>query len=169
MKSSAITLSAVSVLAFGTIIYSILQSSKPSEELPTEAILREDISSLQIPKDRPSTFNVTVPFSGESLTLVLEKNQVFGKNTRFLVDDGTGKLKQIEQSEENSYLGRVTGHSEFSVSATLTQEGMTAIISRPGKISIQVKPIDDGDLHQISLDKTEIKGQLKEEIFGSEN
>lgn len=75
MKSSAITLSAIYVLALGTIIYFVSQSSNLSEELPSEALVREDVSALKIPKDRPSSFSVTMPFGDESLTLVLEETK----------------------------------------------------------------------------------------------
>jgi len=62
---------------------------------------------LEVPSDLPDEFSVEVWCLGEHLTLVLEKNSVFGENTRFLVVDEDGERVELQLGKERSYLGRV--------------------------------------------------------------
>lgn len=108
---------------------------------------------LDLPAGLPKAFSVTIPFSGQRLTLRLEKHEVFGENTRFLVSDGKGGLTEIERGLDRSYLGRVAERPDFAVSAVLTEGGLIATVLRPGQAAIAVEPFRGtgiGSLHMVS-------------------
>ncbi|MEM1083734.1 MAG: LamG-like jellyroll fold domain-containing protein [Verrucomicrobiota bacterium] len=110
--------------------------------------------SLELPEGLPSSFSVAVPFEGRQLTLQLEKNSVFGKNTRILVDDGTGSPREIDLGPDPSYLGQVAERPDFTVSGVLTDDGLVASIIRPYQESISIEPDPealDSAKHRISV------------------
>ena len=122
-----------------------------------ESALIADNGRLVLPSELPGSFLVSVPFQGQKLDLELQKSEVFGENTRFLVDDGTGKLAEIEAGQDRSYLGNVLGHPTFTVSAVLAENGLVANIVRPGQESITIEPLDSSSgnqLHKICLNQT---------------
>lgn len=88
----------------------------------------------------PESFSTTVTYAGETYTLQLDKNSVFNENTRFLIDDGTGKLVEIDRGLDRSYLGSVAEDNTYSVSAVLSESGLIATIIRPGEGSIKIEP-----------------------------
>lgn len=102
---------------------------------------RATIELVELPKATPESFSTTVEFLGETLTLQLNKHAIFGENTRFLVDNGSGELVEIDPGEDRSYLGRVAEHPKYAVSALLTSEGLRANIIRPGQASITIEPV----------------------------
>ena len=125
----------------------------------SEAHLRDSsVSKLILPQGLPDTFLVDLPLSGKVLSLRLEKNQVFGENTRFLISDGNGSLTQIEPGVDCTYLGEAVNQPAFTVSALLTEEGLTATILRPGQSSITVTPVAGSvrrHMHEIIMDQTD--------------
>ncbi|BCX46175.1 hypothetical protein HAHE_00830 [Haloferula helveola] len=100
--------------------------------------------ALRLPAGLPQSFTTAIDIGNESLLLNLAKSQVLGPNSRCLVDDGSGNLKEIELQEDGSYLGHVIGHPEFAVSAVLTEMGMLATVVRPGREPILVEPAPGG-------------------------
>lgn len=110
---------------------------------------------LVLPNDVPASFSVDVPFDGNVLTLNLDKNSVYGENTRLLIDDGSGELKEFDLGEDLSYIGSVEGHPDYAVSAVLGENGLMANIIRPQLASIVITPIQQinlNGLHAIALD-----------------
>ena len=77
------------------------------------------------------------------MTLLLEKHSIYGQNTRFLIDDGSGELTEVDPGVDRSYLGQVSEHPEYAVSAWLAPEGLRANIIRPAQASISVEPVPD--------------------------
>lgn len=131
-------------------------------------LLSQQTNQLSLPTDLPESFSVIVPILGEQLTLQLEKNEVFGEHTRFLVDDGSGKLKEINRGLDRSYLGRVAEHADFTVSAVLSEQGLIASILRPGEENITVEPVlSVPGTHKITLaeahDNDAIQANVSEE------
>ncbi|QDT68952.1 Beta-agarase A precursor [Planctomycetes bacterium MalM25] len=113
----------------------------PSESGETVALETSDtLVSLQLPSDLPQQFSAAISIDDATLTLELEKNSVFGENTRILVDDGTGELVQIDHGPDGTYLGRVAEHPEYSVVAVLGEAGLRASITRPGLSSLSIEP-----------------------------
>jgi len=88
----------------------------------------------------PSSFSTTIRYQEQEMILELEKTPVFGPNTRFLVDDGTGKLVEINKGTESAYVGNVKGLPGSSVNAVLTKEGLMATIKRQGFETIEIQP-----------------------------
>jgi len=88
--------------------------------------------------------------------LQLEKNSVFGKNTRFLVADGSGSLKEADLQTDRSYLGYVAEYPNLMVSAVLSEDGLFANVIRHGQDSIRIEPREvDGELlHYVSAPVT---------------
>lgn len=110
----------------------------------------QDLIIKSIPENLPASFSMALSHSGEKLTLQLEKNTVFGKNTRFLIDDGKGNLIEIDKGPERTYLGYVLEYPDSSVSAILTDEGLTATIDRPGYETLEIRPSrNDKNKHEI--------------------
>ncbi len=110
----------------------------------------QDLIIESLPENLPNNLSIPVVYLGEKLTLELEKSHVFGNNTRFLVDDGSGKLIEIDKGLERTYLGSVAGHPNFIVSAVMTDEGLMASINRPGKEVIEIRPSgNDKRRHEI--------------------
>ncbi|MEM1083466.1 MAG: Ig-like domain-containing protein [Verrucomicrobiota bacterium] len=107
---------------------------------------------LSLPEGLPGQFTVEIPFEGSQLTLDLTKHQVFGHNTRFLVDHGDGELVAIEPGRDRSYLGRVAGRPDLAVSAVLGEDGLLATILRPGQESITIEPVAGKEgVHQVAI------------------
>jgi Secretion system C-terminal sorting domain/Bacterial Ig domain/Metallo-peptidase family M12 len=107
-----------------------------------------------LPKNLPTNLTIPLFYLGEKLTLELEKNLVFGKNTRFLVDDGSGKLIEIDKGLERTYIGNVVQHPDFIVSAVMTDQGLIATINRPGQEMLEIRPLaNDKKSHTIYTTK----------------
>lgn len=100
----------------------------------------QQTAQLALPDDLPASFSATVEYGGETLTLNLHKHTIFGENTRFLVDDGSGELVEIDHGVDRSYMGVVEERLNYSVNAILTPEGLQATIIRPGLSSLRVDP-----------------------------
>lgn len=119
---------------------SFLQSAAVVE---TRATLEADaeLVSLNLPTSLPEHFSTTVLFDGQEFTLELNKHSVFGENTRFLVDDGSGNLVEIDPGVDRSYLGAVVGRPDYAVTAVLTEDGLMANIIRPFESTITIEPV----------------------------
>ncbi len=124
------------------IVYS--QNSITTEE-DTKSLVKT-IKIKSIPANLPETVVIPVSYSGETLSLNLEKNSVFGAHTKCLIDDGTGKLVEVPMTTERSYLGTVSEHEAYTVSAVLTDQGLIANIYRPNQSTIEIAPsgLDNG-------------------------
>jgi Secretion system C-terminal sorting domain/Bacterial Ig domain/Metallo-peptidase family M12 len=105
-----------------------------------QAQKNQDLIIESLPENLPPSLSTTLFYSGEKLTLELEKNYVFGKNTKFLVDDGSGKLIEIDKGLERTYIGSVAQHPDFIVSAVMTDQGLIATINRPGQEMLEIRP-----------------------------
>lgn len=111
--------------------------------------------AINLPAGLPPVISLVVPFQGEVFTLALEKHSVFGANTRFLIDDGAGRLEEVAPGPDRSYLGTVAGHPEYAVSAQLTDAGLMASIIRPNQPSITIEPtnaIDRAGMHRVFVE-----------------
>lgn len=108
--------------------------------------------TLDLPSDLPTTFSVTVVVDGQSLTLELEKHSVYGGNTRFLLDDGSGELVEFAKGKDRSYIGGVAENSSYEVYAWLDGSRLTATITRPGRSDALITPVDGSDrLHAVEF------------------
>ncbi len=123
-----------------------------SVEAPVAPIALDEAAQIALPADLPSAFATTVEFQGQTLTLQLEKSSVFGENTRFLVDDGSGQLTPIDHGPDLSYIGTVEGFSGYSVSAVLSESGLIASVFRPGEPTLLIEPAYNGSRsdHRVS-------------------
>ncbi|WP_010521464.1 Ig-like domain-containing protein [Aquimarina agarivorans] len=109
------------------------------------------IAIKSLPSDLPNNVVIPITYAGESLSLVLEKTTVFGKNTKCLVDDGKGNMVQVPMNTECTYLGRVAENEKYSVSAVLTKGGLVANIFRPGQSTLEIYPNDKNKtLHHLT-------------------
>jgi hypothetical protein len=121
-----------------------------SATLSMQAQKKQDLIIESLPENLPNNLLITLSYSGEKLTLELEKNYVFGENTKFLVDDGSGKLIEIDKGLERTYVGSVAEHPNFIVSAVMTNKGLIASINRPGQEMLEVRPSgNDKRSHEI--------------------
>ncbi|WP_346883981.1 M12 family metallo-peptidase, partial [uncultured Algibacter sp.] len=69
----------------------------------------------------------------------------------FLVDDGTGKLVEVDKGPERVYTGHVVEHPNFEVSAVMTDRGLMATIDRLGGDLLEISPsASDRRHHKIS-------------------
>ncbi|NMH89458.1 T9SS type A sorting domain-containing protein [Flavivirga algicola] len=103
-----------------------------------------------LPENLPSNVSMPVSYLGETMTLELDKSFVFGKNTRFLIDDGTGKVVEIEKPKECTYTGHVKEHPEYYVNAVISEEGLIATIIKPNSEMVEIRPSSkDKRTHEI--------------------
>lgn len=100
--------------------------------------------TLELPSDLPAQFSTGFTYDGATLTLEFEKNTVFGENTRFLLDDGSGELVEVDHGPDGTYLGRVAEFPEYSVVAVLGEAGLRASVTRPGISSLAIEPMGAG-------------------------
>ena len=118
-------------------------------------VLYDEQVTLGLSHEGVGQLVVGIPFEGEVLTLQLEESSVFGENTRFLAEDESGQLQELENCIECVYTGRVMEDSDFTVSAVLTENGLLATVIRPGKESIQIEPVSGGKAargqHRVSV------------------
>ncbi len=98
------------------------------------------ITINSLPSNLPNKVIIPIEHGGKTLSMILEKTSVFGKNTRCLIDDGTGKLIETPMTDERSYLGTVSEYEGYSVSAVLTDQGLIANIYRPNQSTIEIVP-----------------------------
>ncbi|WP_419194494.1 dockerin type I domain-containing protein [Novipirellula herctigrandis] len=143
------------------LVVSVSNNDAIEQSLESQSVVSTDkkdsndqVDALALPSDLPSSFSVSIEYSGERLTLHLEKNSIFGENTRFLVDNGSGTLVQVDAGADRSYLGKVVEHPEFDVSALLTAEGLKANIIRPNQNSLTIEPLENSSpsgIHKISV------------------
>ena len=96
--------------------------------------------SISLPQGLPEVAHVDLELQGEAWTLRLEKHDVFGSNTRFLVDDGLGNLVEIEKGLDRSYLGTVVQKPHHYVSAQLTEHGLMASVVGPDGMTLIIEP-----------------------------
>ncbi|MDQ8191129.1 Ig-like domain-containing protein [Roseibacillus persicicus] len=110
------------------------------------------LAELTLPSGLPQNFSLQVPCFGHDLTVHLKKNSIFGANTRILVDSGGDELTEIQTGPDSSYLGHVDGHPNLTVSAILSERGLSAFIIRPGEESIVIEPTgEQGNSHRLSI------------------
>ena len=109
-------------------------------EVTSASVAGASSTELVLPSDLPESFTVEVEYAGETLTLQLEKNSIFGENTKFFVDEGTGSLSRVDHGVDRSYLGTVAEDPRYAVSAWLGEAGLNATIIRPNQPSITVEP-----------------------------
>ncbi|TNJ43112.1 T9SS type A sorting domain-containing protein [Tamlana fucoidanivorans] len=135
---------------------------------------KESLVIDQIPEDLPSSLSLEVHYSEELMTIKLEKCSVYGKNTRFLIDDGTGKLVEVEKPEECVYTGYVKEHPEYYTNAVIIEGSLIATIVRSKEELIEIRPVSkDKKKHQIFSVKNEHshleKGCMKPKESEEEN
>lgn len=122
-----------------------------------------ELAELDLPTELPTEFTTTIEYQGETLTLNLDKNSIFGENTKFFVDTGSGELVQIDHGLDRSYLGTVAEYPTYMVSAWLSSEGLRANVIRPNMPSLLVEPLGvaaraigpggGAIMHQVSVDE----------------
>jgi len=98
------------------------------DSLPKNHSTRIEIPIKPLSSSLPEDLTIPIRFSGETMTLALKKTRVFGKNTRFLIDDGTGKLMETTMGQDRSYQGTIVEHPNYTISAVLTNNGLIATI-----------------------------------------
>ncbi|MEQ8835201.1 MAG: M12 family metallo-peptidase, partial [Lacipirellulaceae bacterium] len=132
------------------------QSQAPrTPALSSENVVGASYADLVLPTGLPESFAVEIEYAGETLTLELNKNSIFGENTKFLVDDGSGNLEQVDHGIDRSYLGTVAEDPRLAVSAWLGETGLHATIIRPNQPSITVEPYSASTTtgqHRISVE-----------------
>jgi len=138
MKTLTIPLFVAFATALGISLTAQLQD--PQSKHQTSKRLGATGVILDIPNNLPESFTVSIPFADSALTLQLQKNSVLGKNTRFLVDNGSGELQKIDNISYSSYIGNVLNQPHYTINAFLTQKGLIASIIRPGEGVIQIEP-----------------------------
>jgi len=109
----------------------------------SQAQEKQDFTINSFPGELPDNLTLNVVYSGEKLTVELIKNKVFGKNTRFLVDDGSGNLIEIHKGKECTYQGVVVEHPDYSVDAIVTAEGLESNIQRSDRDVVELRPSGD--------------------------
>ncbi len=116
----------------------IAQNSIQSEDKESqhETFIMEDL-----PNNLPSNFSMQISHLGEVMTLELEKSLVFGENTRFLIDDGTGKMIETKRPKACTYVGSVKEHPNFYVNAVITKNGLIATIVKSKRETIEIRPV----------------------------
>lgn len=129
------------------LVTSSLVNAQNNEDLEVRLRQEEAASIESLSRNLPSRFSFPINYLDEVMTLQLEKSSVYGKNTRFLVDDGSGKLVKIENPKECAYTGCVKEHSRYTVSAVVTEKGLLATIVKPNGEKIEVKSLIDESKH----------------------
>ncbi|TGV01687.1 T9SS type A sorting domain-containing protein [Flavivirga rizhaonensis] len=139
------------------LILSYLSPSAQNDIKSEEKNHQKEISTIQsLPENLPSSFSIPISYLGEEMTLELEKSLSYGKNTRFLIDDGTGKLIEVEKPKECSYIGNVKEHPEYFVNAIICEKGLIGTIVTSESETIEIRPLSKKHkTHEIFRVKTE--------------
>ncbi len=149
-------LSYLKVLFFILIHTCLSISAQNNTNSETKNHQHEILIIESLPESLPSSFTMQVSYLGELLTLELDKSFVFGKNTRFLIDDGTGKMIEVEKPKECTYTGSIKEHPEYYVSAVMSDEGLIASIAKSNNEMIEIRPSSkDEKAHEIFAVKNE--------------
>lgn len=117
---------------------------------------KKTLTIESLPENLTPNLSVAITYLGEVLTLELERSSVYGSNTRILVDNGTGKLIEVEKTEECTYIGHVKEHLGYYVNAVITPKGLIATIIKSRAEKIEIRPLlEDKKTHEIFTIKTE--------------
>jgi len=118
----------------------LLSANQVYANFSNNAHLHKETFKLEsLPDGIPTKLSIPIEYLGESFSLELEKNYVFGKNTRILVDNGNS-ITEIDKGEERTYIGYIPEHPKYKVSAIMTDEGLKATIGRPNLPSLKIEP-----------------------------
>ncbi|WP_303318968.1 zinc-dependent metalloprotease [Flavivirga abyssicola] len=110
----------------------------------------------ELPKNLPSRFSIPIIYLDEVMTLELEKSLVYGRNTRFLIDDGTGKLVETEKPKECAYTGNLKEYPDIYVNAVISEKGLIATIVKSKSETIEIRPSSENKrTHDIFVVKKE--------------
>jgi len=104
-----------------------------------------EMHQINFDLDTKSLFHrIKVPFTfkEEVFEMNLEKNSVFGKNTKCLIDDGTGNLVEVPMIDHSSYHGFISEKVEYSVCALMTDQGAVAKGAKKYRITERMEDID---------------------------
>jgi hypothetical protein len=86
------------------------------------------------------SFEIDVPLGGQSLTLELQRATVRGSKYRVLIQQADGTLVPAVAHQERNYRGKVRGIDGSAVSATLSDDGLSARILMPDGSEHWIEP-----------------------------
>lgn len=160
-------LSYLSVFLLLLILRFYSASAQNKIDIERENYQQEFLTIESLPSNLPSRFSIPISYLGDVMTLDLEKSSVYGKNTRFLIDDGTGKLVETEKPKECTYTGSVRGGSGAYVNAVISDDGLIATIVKSKSETIEIRPLsDDKKIHKIFTIKNENSDLGEKSLFG---
>ncbi len=117
---------------------------------------------LSIPDEIVSQFTFNISVESEKFAIEFSKSEVFGQNTKFLIDDGNGTLREEKIGIDGTYQGRVLGKQGYLAHAVLTSKGLMANILCPDSKTITILPMN-GKMHRINIEtKTQTALQTTE-------
>lgn len=106
----------------------------------TPLITQWTLASIAIPDDLPEGFSFTVELDGVARTVELHRFTMRSGDFQLLIDDGSGQLVEIEAPPSRTYRGSVVGAPEMVVSASLLDQGLSAMIFTDG-MNWMIEPV----------------------------
>ncbi len=114
------------------------------------------LQSLNLPNDIASGLEIPLFLEGERVTISLSPYSLRGKNYQLLIDVGGGELIEAEAGPETTARGSLLEYPGSIVSASLSEEGFSAVIELPegqGRWGVQplrdLRPAAPSDLHLV--------------------
>lgn len=103
---------------------------------------RADLQDLKLPAPGSGPFEAEVTLRGKALTLDLSPHSVRGPGFRLLVQGDNGALTHVAAPPECTYRGSVRGEAGSIVAASLTDQGLTALVRLAGA-TWSIQPLSD--------------------------
>lgn len=118
----------------------------PPAEVPplpeiTPLITQWKLESISVPDTLPEGFSFTVELDGVAKTVQLHRFTMRAGDFQVLIDDGSGQLVPVDVPPARTYRGSVVGEPEMEVSASLLDNGLSAII-RADDVSWTIEPMN---------------------------
>lgn len=125
------------------LLFFIANAQKTDDVFGKNMGQRDQIEIKQNYREKDEVLEIQIMLAEESHQLTLSKNEIFGPNTKCLIDDGKGKLIEVPMNEEQIYSGKFKEYPNYHVKATLVDQQFKLDVFR-----------GDGTLYQITPSKT---------------
>lgn len=122
----------ISLVAASAIAFPHPDGGAPAAPPKPDVLDAWTLVELELPAAPPESFSVSVELGGTPTTIVLSRFTLRSGAFEVLVDEGNGTLLAIDPPAARTYRGSVVGDPQALVTASLLDDGLSAMIRTSG-------------------------------------